>query len=95
MPERLQQVFGASPGSRLQTEFPSFVALLRHRATEQPDRTGFLFLRDNNPENDLDLLTYSQLDEKARAIASVLQQSGERVRPADWETPELETVSGD
>jgi len=77
MPERLQQVFGASRGSRLQTEFPSFVALLRHRATEQPDRTGFLFLRDNNPENDLDLLTYSQLDEKARAIASVLQQSGE------------------
>jgi acyl-CoA synthetase (AMP-forming)/AMP-acid ligase II len=38
---------------------------------------GFLFLRDNNPENDLDLLSYSQLDEKARAIAAVLQQSGE------------------
>ncbi|MBZ5508322.1 MAG: fatty acyl-AMP ligase [Acidobacteriia bacterium] len=58
-------------------EFPSFVALLRYRAIEQPQRTGFLFLRDNNPENDLDLLSYSQLDEKARAIASVLQQSGE------------------
>src|SRR5689334_12849642 len=76
MPKR-QQALGASRGTRLHTEFPSFVSLLRHRASEQPDRTGFLFLRDNNPENDLDLLSYAQLDEKARAIAAVLQQSGE------------------
>jgi acyl-CoA synthetase (AMP-forming)/AMP-acid ligase II len=77
MPERLQAAFGASRKTRPQTEFQSFVALLRHRATAQPRQTGFLFLRDNNPENDLDLLSYSQLDEKARAIAAVLQQNGE------------------
>jgi hypothetical protein len=28
-------------------------------------------------------------------VAKLLQQSGERVSPMDWETPELETVSGD
>jgi acyl-CoA synthetase (AMP-forming)/AMP-acid ligase II len=77
MPERLQAAFGASRKTRPHTEFQSFVALLRHRATAQPRQTGFLFLRDNNPENDLDLLSYSQLDEKARAIAAVLQQNGE------------------
>lgn len=77
MPERLQAAFSASREPRQRAEFQSFVALLRHRATAQPRETGFLFLRDNNPENDLDLLSYSQLDEKARAIAAVLQQSGE------------------
>jgi acyl-CoA synthetase (AMP-forming)/AMP-acid ligase II len=77
MPERLQEAFDASREFREKTEFESFAALLRHRATAQPRQTGFLFLRDNNPERDLDHLTYSQLDEKARAIAAVLQQSGE------------------
>src|SRR6478736_8118509 len=77
MPERLQAAVGAMRGPRPRAEFQSFVALLRHRATAQPRETGFLFLRDNNPENDLDLLSYAQLDEKARAIAAVLQQSGE------------------
>src|SRR5438445_6193937 len=77
MPERLQAAFGASRGPRPRAEFQSFVALLRHRATAQPRQTGFLFLRDNNPENDLGLLSYAQLDEKARAIAAVLQQNGE------------------
>src|SRR5580765_7868979 len=77
MRERMQQAFDALREARLHKEFSSFVALLRYRAAEQPQRTGFLFLRDNNPENDLDLLSYSQLDEKARAIAAVLQQSGE------------------
>jgi acyl-CoA synthetase (AMP-forming)/AMP-acid ligase II len=77
MPERLQAIRGVAPAFRPQTEFQSFVALLRHRAMAQPRQTGFLFLRDNNPENDLDLLTYGQLDEKARAIAAALQQSGE------------------
>jgi acyl-CoA synthetase (AMP-forming)/AMP-acid ligase II len=77
MPERLQEAPGASRELRPPTEFQSFVALLRHRATAQPGQTGFLFLRDNNPENDLDLLSYSQLDQRARAIAAVLQQSGE------------------
>jgi acyl-CoA synthetase (AMP-forming)/AMP-acid ligase II len=77
MPERLQEAPGASRALRPRTEFSSFVALLRHRATAQPRQTGFLFLRDNNPENDLLPLAYAELDERARAIASVLQQSGE------------------
>src|SRR6476620_1790089 len=77
MPERLQEAFGASRELRPQAEFQSFVALLRHRATAQPRQSGFLFLRDNNPENELDRLSYAELDEKARAIAAVLQQSGE------------------
>jgi acyl-CoA synthetase (AMP-forming)/AMP-acid ligase II len=77
MPERLQEAVRASRALSPQGEFRSFVALVRHRAATQPQRTGFLFLRDNNPENDLDLFSYSQLDEKARAIAAVLQQSGE------------------
>jgi acyl-CoA synthetase (AMP-forming)/AMP-acid ligase II len=76
MPERLQEAFGASRALRRPAEFESFVALLRHRATAQPQQAGFLFLRDNNPENDLDPLSYAHLDEKARAIAAVLQQSG-------------------
>jgi acyl-CoA synthetase (AMP-forming)/AMP-acid ligase II len=77
MPERLQEAFGSSRAVSPQKGFRSFVALVRHRAAAQPERTGFLFLRDNNPENDLDLFSYSQLDTKARAIAAVLQQSGE------------------
>src|ERR1700756_1354778 len=77
MPERLQAAIGVSREPRPHAEFQSFIALLRHRATEQARQTGFLFLRENNPENDLDALSYSQLDEKARAIAAVLQQSGE------------------
>ena len=77
MPERLQEAFGASRVLSPQKGLRSFVALVRHRALAQPDRTGFLFLRDNNPENDFDLFSYSQLDTKARAIAAVLQQSGE------------------
>jgi acyl-CoA synthetase (AMP-forming)/AMP-acid ligase II len=76
MPERLQEARGVSQELRPQAELQSFVALLRHRATAQPRQPGFLFLRDNNPENDLDHLSYAQLDEKARAIAAVLQQSG-------------------
>jgi acyl-CoA synthetase (AMP-forming)/AMP-acid ligase II len=76
MPERLQEALGVSRELRPLMEMQSFVALLRHRATQQPRQTGFLFLRDNNPENDLEHLSYAQLDEKSRAIAAVLQQSG-------------------
>jgi acyl-CoA synthetase (AMP-forming)/AMP-acid ligase II len=77
MPEGLQATGGVARALRLRPEFQSFVALLRHRATDHPRQTGFLFLRENNPENDLDLFSYGQLDEKARAIAAALQQSGE------------------
>src|SRR5262249_34645411 len=58
-------------------EWQSFVALLRHRAAAQGQQTGYLFLRDNDPEKDFDLLSYGQLDQKARALAAALQASGE------------------
>ena len=77
MPERLQQALAAAQDLPSHKEWPSFVALLRHRASTQGQQTGYLFLRDNNPEKDLDLLSYAQLDQKARAIASVLQAAGE------------------
>lgn len=77
MPERLQQALAAAQDVPSHKEWPSFVALLRHRASAQGQQTGYLFLRDNDPEKDLDLLSYAQLDQKARAIASALQATGE------------------
>src|SRR5262249_26831160 len=77
MPERLQQAVAAARELPSHKEWPSFVALLRHRATAQAQQTGYLFLRENNPEKDLDLLSYAQLDQRARAIASALQATGE------------------
>ncbi len=77
MPERLQQALAAAQDFPSHKEWSSFVALLRHRASTQGQQTGYLFLRDNDPEKDLDLLSYAQLDQKARAIASVLQATGE------------------
>ncbi len=76
MPERLLQGVAtrALPSHK---EWQSFVALLRHRATTQSQQTGYLFLRDNNPEKDLEPLSYAQLDQKARAIAAALQTAGE------------------
>ncbi len=76
MPERLLQGTAARalPSHK---EWQSFVALLRHRASAQSQQTGYLFLRDNNPEKDLEQLSYAQLDQKARAIAAMLQTSGE------------------
>ena len=77
MPERLQQALAAAQDVPSHKEWSSFVALLRHRASAQGQQTGYLFLRDNDPEKDLDLLSYAQLDQKARAIASALQATGE------------------
>jgi acyl-CoA synthetase (AMP-forming)/AMP-acid ligase II len=77
MPERLQQAVAAAREVPSHKAWPSFVALLRHRATVQGQQTGYLFLRDNDPEKDLDLLSYSQLDQRARAIAVALLAAGE------------------
>ena len=77
MPERLQQAVATAKELPSHKEWDSFVALLRHRATAQGQRTGYLFLRDNNPEKDLDILSYAQLDQTARAIAVALQTTGQ------------------
>ena len=77
MPERLQHATGTAREAASHKEWQSFVALLRHRAAAQGKQTGYLFLRDNDPEKDFDHLSYAQLDQKARAIAAGLQSSGE------------------
>jgi len=77
MPERLQEALGTARELSSHKQWQSFVALLRHRAAAQGQQTGYLFLQDNDPEKDLDLLSYAQLDQKARAIAAMLQTAGE------------------
>ncbi|BAZ43828.1 putative acyl-CoA synthase [Chondrocystis sp. NIES-4102] len=49
----------------------TLVDLLRNRAMDQPDETIYNFLLDGETESQS--LTYGQLDQKARAIASYLQ----------------------
>ncbi|HKD81268.1 MAG TPA: fatty acyl-AMP ligase [Candidatus Angelobacter sp.] len=77
MPERLLQRTAAARALPSHKEWQSFVALLRHRANTQSQQTGYLFLRDNNPEKELEPLSYAQLDQKARAVAAILQATGE------------------
>jgi len=50
----------------------TMVELLRWRATHQPDRVAYTFLRDG--EADADDLTYAQLDRRVRAVAAWLQE---------------------
>ncbi len=52
----------------------TLVELLRHRASEDPDRTALTFLADAGTVKAS--LTYAQLDHKARAIAAMLQSRG-------------------
>jgi amino acid adenylation domain-containing protein len=47
--------------------------LLRHRASERPQRDAFIFLADGEDEGDR--LTWAGLDERARAIALALRTS--------------------
>src|SRR5262249_49570016 len=49
----------------------NFVALLRRRAVDQADRLAYRYLLDG--EADEALLTYAELDRKAKAIAAELQ----------------------
>ncbi|KYC42745.1 AMP-dependent synthetase [Scytonema hofmannii PCC 7110] len=61
-------------------KFSTLVELLTYRAQSQPDRKAYTFLRDGETEEVS--LTYSKLDQQARAIATHLQSlkaSGERV----------------
>ncbi len=60
-------------------QFSTLVELLQHRASTQPDDLAYQFLIDGKTEGAA--YTYAELDEWARAIASLLQQQqakGER-----------------
>lgn len=60
-------------------KFSTLVELLRYRASSQPERLAYIFLRDGEIEEAR--LTYGELDQKARAIAAYLQSleaEGER-----------------
>jgi amino acid adenylation domain-containing protein len=52
----------------------TLVDLLRNRAAQQTNRLAYTFLVDG--ENEGGSLTYAQLDQQARAIASMLQATG-------------------
>jgi len=52
-------------------KFSTLVELLRYRASSQPERLAYIFLRDGEIEEAR--LTYGELDQKARAIAAHLQ----------------------
>ncbi|WGV24576.1 type I polyketide synthase [Halotia branconii] len=55
-------------------EFSTLVDLLRYRAQNQPTQTAYTFLVDGETESVT--LTYQELDQKARAIATQLRQRG-------------------
>jgi acyl-CoA synthetase (AMP-forming)/AMP-acid ligase II len=55
-------------------KFDTSIELLRYRATTQPHHLGFAFLADG--ETETARLTYSELDQQARAIAAQLQARG-------------------
>jgi acyl-CoA synthetase (AMP-forming)/AMP-acid ligase II len=56
--------------------FASLVATLRERAASQPERSGFFFYGGTDPDNELNALSYGDLDRRARAIAARLQRHG-------------------
>ncbi|MBK9331723.1 MAG: AMP-binding protein [Ignavibacteria bacterium] len=60
----------------LQEKADNLVDLLRLRADVQPDKTAFVFLKDGEEEGGR--FTYSELDIRAKSIASILQTSGDQ-----------------
>ena len=69
---------GGKERNRL-SKYITLIDRLQEQASNQPDKRAFTFLADG--ETELDSLTYQQLDEKAKAIAFVLQDrnaSGQR-----------------
>ncbi len=61
-------------GETLTPEPDTLVELLRLRASRQPDHVAYTFLADGDKEEAQ--ITYRRLDERARAIAAVLQATG-------------------
>ena len=61
---------GGKERNRLSKQI-TLVERLQEQASIQPDKRAFTFLADG--ETEIDSLTYQQLNEKAKAIASVLQ----------------------
>lgn len=59
--------------------FDSLISMLRHRALQQENSRAYTFLTDG--ENESAILTYAQLDRRARAVAGALADRG--VRPGD------------
>jgi acyl-CoA synthetase (AMP-forming)/AMP-acid ligase II len=60
-------------------DYHSLVSMLRHRALHQENCRAYTFLGDGENENAV--LTYAQLDRRARTIAAALADRG--VRPGD------------
>lgn len=62
-------------------EYDTLIDLLQEKVLSRSDQTAFTFLPDGETEDSQ--LTYYELDQKARAIAALLQQHlgqpGERV----------------
>jgi len=72
----------------------NLVELLVRRALSQPESTAYIWLQDGEKESDI--LTYLELDSRARAIASHLQslcQPGERALLLYPPPPGLEFIA--
>lgn len=54
----------------------SLIDMLQWRSANQPDRLAFRFLKDGEEEEEC--LSYGELDERARAMAALLQASAKR-----------------
>ena len=56
----------------------NFLERLRYWAVAQPDKPAFRFLdkSENDGQDDVELVTYAQLDERARAVAAKLVSMG-------------------
>lgn len=52
-------------------QYSSLIEILRHQATNRPDKIAFSFLDDDG--NETEHLTYAQVDLKARAVAQALK----------------------
>ncbi|MBE9105816.1 AMP-binding protein, partial [Nostoc cf. edaphicum LEGE 07299] len=52
-------------------EIANFIDIVKARALIEPDKTSFIFLQDG--ETEVAKLTYKELDQQAKVIASQLQ----------------------
>lgn len=78
-PKDTQSITAQGVAQQPATQFSTIVELLQYRAQEQPDDLAYQFLVDGKTEGAS--YTYSELDERARAISAFLQQQqakGER-----------------